>query len=256
MLKYMVSPFTRAALRYVQNWSISLQYRNILQRNVRWRNRYVGEEVVVAGNGPSLRSMDVDYLAGKNVIVMNNFYRGEWAKTVTPVATCFGEPPNSPAWEDPTVIFENTPSESYWLHISNIARKGPLAFDERFSYVLPGIEPKLFQTWPIRLDKLAVGYQNTGILAIQVALYMGFKSIKLVGFDHDWLASPEFSRHFYSDEKDPTDMLGTFSYLDLIKSAERTWEGYYAMDRAAKAHGARITNCSTKSFLDVFPRGM
>ncbi len=256
LLKYMVSPFIREFLRYLQNQVKFLFKRKVLQRNQIWRNRYLNDEVIVVGNGPSLRQMDPASLVNKNVIVMNNFYRAEWAKTITPVATCFGEPPNSPSWEDPTAIFDMTPSSSYWLHIDNIKKGGPLSFDERFNYVLPGIEPRLFGHSAIRLDRLSVGYQNTGILAIEVALYMGFKSIKLIGFDHDWLASPEFSRHFYSDEKDATDMLGRLTYLELIKSAERTWEGYYAMDRASKTQGARIVNCSSHSFLDVFDRGM
>ncbi len=256
LLKYMISPFLGDFARYIQRQVTFLLNRKILRRNQAWRNRYLNDEVVVVGNGPSLRQLDHAYLMNKKVIVMNNFYRGAWAKKIRPVATCFGEPPNSSAWEDPTVIFEMTPSDSYWLHFDNIKKGGPLNFDERFNYVLPGIGPRLFRQSEVRLDRLSLSYENTGILAIEIALYMGFKLITLVGFDHDWLASPEFSRHFYSDQKDATDMIGRLSYLNLINSAGRTWQGYYALDRASKSHGARIVNCSTHSFLDVFERAM
>jgi hypothetical protein len=38
-------------------------------------------------------------------------------------------------------------------------------------------------------------------MAIMVALYMGFKVVKLLGFDHDWLVSKGISPHFYEEKK-------------------------------------------------------
>lgn len=253
-LKYCLSPFLVDFLRLMRCSPKLYKYRKILARNREWRNRYENDAVLIVGNGPSLKGVDPEWIVGQKVIVMNNFFLAEWSHRVKPVAVCFGEPPSSAAWEDPHKIFEKTVSESYWLHIDNIGRNGMQEIDYQLNYVLPGVEPRLFGEREIDLSGLSIGYQNTGILAIEIALYMGFKTIKLVGFDHDWLASPEFSRHFYSQEKDDTDLIGSLSYLELIYSTARTWEGYYALDRAAKAHNATIVNCSQRSFLDVFER--
>lgn len=253
-LKYYLSPFLVDFLRLMRCSPKLYKYRQILARNREWRNRYENDAVLIVGNGPSLKGVDPEWIVGQKVIVMNNFFLAEWSHRVKPVAVCFGEPPSSGAWEDPHKIFEKTVSESYWLHIDNIGRSGVQEIDYQLNYVLPGVEPRLFGDREIDLSGLSIGYQNTGILAIEIALYMGFKTIKLVGFDHDWLASPEFSRHFYSQEKDDTDLIGSLSYLELIYSTARTWEGYYALDRAAKAHNATIVNCSQRSFLDVFEK--
>ncbi|MGK0327336.1 MAG: hypothetical protein ACJAYY_000301 [Paraglaciecola sp.] len=39
----------------------------------------------------------------------------------------------------------------------------------------------------IDLTKSIYRFQNISILSIQIAIYMGFKEIYLVGLDHDWI---------------------------------------------------------------------
>jgi hypothetical protein len=87
-----------------------------------------------------------------------------------------------------------------------------------------------------------------------VAMHMGFNKILLHGFDHDWLATKDYSRHFYSNEQDDTDFLGTFSYHEIICVMERMWRIYIKLDQVSKRQEIKILNCSRGSFLDVFER--
>jgi hypothetical protein len=145
-----------------------------------------------------------------------------------------------------------TDAASYWVPVGVAGGLPRLKAGKAVHYVLAGVEPARWGRRRIDLARVALGYQTTAVLAVQVALYFGFTDIRLLGFDHDWLATPDYSRHFYSSEKDEEDKLGTMSYLQILRAVTRMWEGYYALQRAAEAHGARISNWTDGSFLDVF----
>lgn len=228
--------------------------RALLQANAACRGRYQGQRVWVLGNGPSLALVDRAVFRDDPVIVMNNFHRANWKHEVRAVAHCIGEPPDSPGWTDPTVIINGTLAETYWLPVATIGQMHGLAPGKVLHHVLAGIEPRRWGERAIDLCQLSLGYQTTAILAIEVALHLGFSDIRLLGFDHDWLASPDYSRHFYSAEKDQEDKLDSYSYLQVLQMVMRMWEGYYALRRAATVQGAVITNWSHGSYLDVFER--
>jgi hypothetical protein len=230
------------------------KYRALLSRNHAWHGRYDSRSVYVLGNGPSVRSIDRRSLESRELIVMNNFHRAAWKDEVRPVAHCIGEPPSSTAWVDPSEAIRGTNALSYWLNLAASKHIGVVPPTKQLHFVLAGFEPRLWGERRVLLHKVALGFQTTAILAIEVALYMGFKDIRLVGFDHDWLASPDYSRHFYSGEPDREDKLGTLQYLQILRFVTRMWEGYYALQRAAVAHGATIVNVTEGSYLDVFER--
>jgi hypothetical protein len=241
-------------LRVVRAYARYAGCRGLLQANLKWKDRYSGERVYVIANGPSVAGVDRRILSSERLIVMNNFHLAAWKDDVRPVAHCMGEPPGSPSWMDPSPMINGTRSDSYWFISAARGLATAVEPGKEINYVLAGTEPRMWGKWKIHLDKPTLGFQTTAQMAIEVALYMGFKDIRLLGFDHDWLASPQYSKHFYSDEKDPEDALGERSYFELIQYSMRMWEAYFALAKAAQAHGATITNMTDGSFLDVFPR--
>lgn len=254
ILKAVLSPFLLDVLRLARQSARYPKYRALLQSNLEWKNRYSGQLVYVVANGPSVSLIDRNILKNQKVIVMNSFHRAEWQHEVHPVAHCIGEPPDSGAWHDFTETIVGTNSDSYWFNIIAYSEVNRLVENKKLNYIFAAREPSIWGRRPIELHKFALGYQTTAQMAIQVALYMGFKEIRLLGFDHDWLASPQYSRHFFSDELQPDDKLGTHSYYDLIRFSLRMWEGYFALDRASRMHSAKIINMTAGSYLDVFPR--
>jgi hypothetical protein len=250
--KDLVPPLALDVLRVMRQGLRYPSRRGLLSANREWQGRYRHQTVYVLANGPSVAIIDRHLLKLHRVIVMNNFHRAEWKDEFRPVAHCIGEPPESPAWVDPSDSINATNSESYWLNIAALGHVGEVKSTKRLHYVMAGVEPRLWGERAVPLHGLALGFQTTAILAIEVALYMGFTDIRLVGFDHDWLASPDYSRHFYAEEPDPEDKLGTLSYLEVLRFVTRMWEGYYALKRAARSHGATIVNLTAGSYLDVF----
>ena len=247
-------PLVADLLRACRGWLRFLRLRPVLGLNREWAGRFQGERVYIIANGPSVATVDRGLFRGEKVITMNNFHRADWKHEVESVAHCFGEPPGTPGWLEPAECINGTSSASYWVNAAAYGHFKGIHPDKKLYYVLAGIEPSVWGKRSVDLTGLGLGFQTTAQLAIEVALFMGFKEIRLLGFDHDWLASPQFSKHFYSNERDPEDALGTFPYYDIIKSSLRMWEGYYALERAAASHGALIVNMTDGSFLDVFPR--
>jgi hypothetical protein len=227
-----------------------------LRKNKPYKNRYLGQSVVIIGNGPSLRLLDKKKLLGKKIIVMNGFHRGGFNEAFEIVAHCIGEPHTSSSWilEDVQESIEKTKSESYWLHISSCKFLEYLNIDKQIRYVHPVFPPSLSKGLGNDLALPVLSYQTTAQMAIQVAIYMGFTEIKLVGYDHDWLASPGFSKHFYSNEKDKTDHLDKHSYLELMRIVQNMWNVYYSINKIAKKLNIKITNASAHSYLDIFDR--
>ncbi len=238
----------------MQHVAVYPRFRGVLQTNDRWRNRFHGEQIYIIGNGPSLNQFGPERLSKQRVIVMNSFDRAAWKGDVEIIAHCLGEPYFSSSWSDPTETILGTASASYWLHYSSLGRFADRIAGKNIHYVLPGRGARLWGSRPIDLRKVTLTYQTTAQLAVMVALYMGFRRIILLGFDHDWLASPDYSRHFFSADREPNDHLNRFSYYEILHLVTKMWENYYALRATAQANGAEIVNMTNGSFLDVFPR--
>lgn len=253
-LEYYISPIVLDIIRLVINIASSPFIKNVIKTNKKWENKYNGESVYVIANGPSLSMIDKKIYEGKKVIVMNSFQKADWKNSVEIVAHCIGEPYGAVAWVEEDILesIDGTNSKSYWLHYSSYKKIRSIGKDNFIHYVFLPYESGLWLKNYIRLHKSTLAYQTTAQLAIQVALYMGFKKIYLLGFDHDWLASPKYSKHFYSNSKDSTDTIGDMRYIDIIKLMERMWTIYYKLADISSSLGAKIYNLSPNSYLDIF----
>lgn len=255
-IEYIFPPVLLDTVRALRVLPQYLELRKDLKQNLVWRNAYLGEKVYVLGNGPSLSCVNRSLFRGHRVIVMNSFDRADWKDEFEIVAHCLGEPRLSPSWDDHIFYrsINGTKSASYWLHFSSKDHLCSKEHGKDLNYVLPVFEPGICPKRKIALHSAALAYQTTAQLAIQVALYLGFSEIYLLGFEHDWLASPEYSKHFYSSNKDQEDTLGRHSYLSIINFAQRMWNIYYKLQEISEAHNARIYNMTENSYLDVFPQ--
>jgi hypothetical protein len=253
-IKYYLSPFLINLIQLIRLLISNPYYKKIVKNNRKWKNKFNGQKVFVIANGPSLNKIDKNSFLGSKVIVMNNFERSEWKDQVEIVAHCLGEPFQSPSWirEDLENSVQGTDSTSYWLHFSSKGRLNKSIKPNHIHYVFAAIEPGIHLRKEINLHEISLGYQTTAQLAIQVGIYMGFKEIALVGFDHDWLAHPDYSKHFYSEKREKSDLLNRHSYLEIINMMQRMWIIYYKLEEIAHNQKIKIYNYSKPTFLDVF----
>ncbi len=256
LIEYISPPVLLDVARLGRLLLANPRYNDVIRANKRWRGIYLGERVFVLANGPSLSMLDRKLLKGEKVIVMNSFDRSEWKDEVHIVAHCIGEPHSAASWSESEMVrsINGTNSESYWLHFSSRNRLSNVEESKAVHYVFPAFEPGIWGKRQFELHRPTMGYQTTAQLALQVALYMGFREIALLGFDHDWLANRDYSRHFYSATRDSSDKIGEFTYLEIISFMHRMWTIYHRIKDTADISGASISNLTPTTCLDVFRR--
>lgn len=90
-------------------------------------------------------------------------------------------------------------------------------------------------------------------MGLMVGLYMGYKKIYLLGFDHDWLCQRNISPHFYDERENiPKADLSKFSYYELIRFSQNMWDIYIKLKSTAIKSGVKVINLSRPTYLDVF----
>tara|TARA_B100001175_G_C19417128_1_gene594194 strand:+ start:179 stop:967 length:789 start_codon:yes stop_codon:yes gene_type:complete len=250
--KYFLPLFFIDIVRILRALKLKITYKNILRPNIDHKDKFQDEDVFIIGNGPAITNENLSKLRNKNIITMNDFHKSMFSKEMNIVAHCSGEPHTSSAWTDPSIMIENIKAESFWFNIFDYTVMSKIeTITKDINYVNPGYSSEFFKS-KINLCGICFNYQTTAQLAIQVAIYMGFKNIYLLGFNHDWLASPKMTKHFFSNEKQENDKIDEKSYLDLIEMCSDIWNMYSTLNLCSQKKSARIINLNKESFLDVF----
>ena len=255
-IKLVVQEGPTAIYHYLISYVTYLSLRKEFQRNKAFMNSAEGKTVFIVGNGPSLKETNWASIKGHDLIIMNDYCKIGHEMDHNIVAHCYGEPSNSSSWETgqvETVINEQI-SKSYWLHSSSVRHFADHEKKNTIYYVHPGFEAVLSFSRSIRLDRLALSYDTTAQMAIQLALFMGYKRIGLLGLDHDWPFSGSYLKHYYSSGQDKSDHFGRKSMVELLTTYKHMWELYLALAASAKKHKALIYNLNYHSKLDVFDK--
>lgn len=254
-IKYLTSPFVLDLIRYLRACRSYMQFRKILKKNTS-RLGSKSSKVFVLGNGPSLREVASESLGDSDVIVMNSFTKGDFKPKGKVVAHCYGEPQSADSWsvEDAVECLSVSKAQSIWCHFSTYADIKKFVPEELLHPVVPGIEADFGNHISLDLSGVCFAYGTTAQLAIQVAIFYGYDEIILLGFDHDWASVKEYSRHFYSDDRDPFDTFKQRPYVAQLAELHRVWSIYYRLRRYSEKKNIKIVNGTNGSYLDVFER--
>jgi tetratricopeptide (TPR) repeat protein len=104
---------------------------------------------------------------------------------------------------------------------------------------------------------------SVSVMALEIALFMGFSEIYLLGCDHDWILHVGESRHFYQEEAHALVRAGLNEWADVPEEGYlegqcqhliNLWQQYKALKRIARGRGIQIINATQGGLLDVFPR--
>ena len=255
--KKLLPPLACEAILASRDVAQTFSARSALSRNAVHLNSAFGTDVVIIANGPSLNKTDLSLLRPGTPCISCNYFRlHPLCNQLNIVAHCVGEPVKN---NDPSGILDclsGINPRSIWVHLSAKAYVPSNLADKCFYYCPShsAIAPKLFR---YSLESSALSYQSTAQMSIAVALYMGYKNIYLVGFDHDWLATRGYSPHFYDSEEGPSREctpadLSEFSYTQMIEISSRLFGYYRLIKEASLEAGANIYNATPGSFLDLF----
>jgi hypothetical protein len=233
--------------------------RDVLARNVSIRNEFRGQTCFVLANGPSLRDVDLQPLAGRLTIVMNHFNQHQALKSWQPSFHCVAEPADR---------YRDASGEQYLA--------GMLAGYTTTTHVFPiGARPYLLKRGlaaerllffrddgrpasdfdAIDFTRAVPSPHDTSILSICLAIALGCTPIVLLGLNYDSLSHRSTNAHFYDDESMtwPVEDMAKTPYLQAMSDAIPAWEAHAALRRIAEANGQTILNASRGTFLDAYP---
>lgn len=225
---------------------LSSEYRCNQRRLREFENSRRGETCVILGNGPSLASTDVSLLAGVATFGLNRGYLW-WEKR--------GFEPTYFVTVNELVI------EQFSDELKRIGSIKFMPWRARRHFV--GAERCCYfaELWkPAFHGAIRTGLWSGGTVtfaAIQIAYYMGFAKVVLVGVDHQFDATGRPNEVRVSEGPDTNHFdAGYFGRgirwnLPDLPTSEQA----YAMARAAfEADGREIVNATNGGQLEVFPR--
>lgn len=229
------------------------KYENQARQFEKIKNSHVGERCFVIGNGPSLTPQDLDLLKGEYCFAANQIFfifdKTEWRPNVyltantDTVAGYFQEIQNI----DAEYKFIDSKALDYGIEISDALYLKHGCFsaeEERFS------------------SDIAKYYYNGGTItytAMQVAVYMGFSEIYLLGVDNNY--SNEKKRdgkeihnkvqdHFYEQKNESAEKLNLYATVDI----DHLTEYFELAKKYADLHGVKIWNATRGGKLEIYPR--
>lgn len=235
------------------NWVGNEQYLKwfINDRNnlFKFREIHKGEDCFIIGNGPSLNKTDLDKLKDHHVFGLNKIH------------LIFDKYPSLKLSYH--VIVNPLVIEQVQQELNNNVFKCPifLSFEgcKDIQFSNPDIH-KLFtsNTWSFYLDiaaPISEGYTVTYV-AMQIAFYMGFKNVYLVGVDHNFKQTgrPNEEQNFKGDDHNhfhPDYFKGMQWHLADLEGNEAS----YAMARHQyHRHGREIYDATIDGKLQIFQK--
>jgi hypothetical protein len=240
----------------------------LAQANREFRERHRGERCFILCNGPSVNEQNLRMLRGETVFsVSNGYHHPDYREFqpryhVVPQIT-YGKVTRTDVIAWFREMDAGIGSATLFLASSeqSLVRESALfaGRDVRYVYLRdafadhPGDEV-------IDIAAPTARVQSVAILALMIALYMGFKEIYLLGTEHDHFRTGRYE-YFYT----PTAMLGkdkdverdgrvTTPLHDDFRGLAELWSQYRRLREIAERRGATIYNATRGGALDEFPR--
>jgi hypothetical protein len=211
-------------------------------------NVHAGQRCFVIGNGPSLRQTDMSRLKGEITFGLNRIY------LMFPelgFATSYLVLVND-------LVIEQCAAEIQGLTLPKfITWRGRVWFphDPTISYLdtdFTGEE----EFCPNATDRIFEGFTVTNV-AIQLAYYMGFTEVILIGVDHNYVTQGAANQAVVSEGDDPNHFTASYFgkgfkwQLPDLAGSER---GYQRAREAYAQAGRRIVDATVGGKLTIFPK--
>ena len=207
----------------------------------KYHNYHFGESCFLIGNGPSLKTDDLDRIGKEGILsfgcnrIFKIFDKTDWRPDYYVVIDSMMYE-TKPKNLDDTVFFVRD-------FIEGVDKK------ENVNYLNCKIET-YYPGYPKFSDDLTEGiYSGTTVLyaMFQIAVYMGFKKIYLLGVDFSW----------GEDGKD-THFCKGYMNDQLVKDAmihkEAQRNAYISVKKYAEEHNIEVLNATRGGYLNVFER--
>lgn len=237
--------------------------------NTALRNRHKGERCFILGNGPSNKRLDLSKLKGENVISVSNGYLFAGYADFAPKYHCVPQITYGLMTEADTVkwfteMHDGLVDDALLFLSTNeaaVVQRSHLFEERDVRYLNLGRD---FDDWPadglVDISRDVPAVYSVPIMALMIAMYLGFEEIVLLGVDHDQFRTSKYEYAFELkalNGKDITlkkDGSSNMSRYEEFRGLFRLWQQYRNLGNIAEKNGIRIYNSTAGGELDEFPR--
>jgi hypothetical protein len=230
-----------------------------------YKGIHQGQRCFIVGNAPSINQLDMSLLRGEIVFSVSSGYHHPLYDDYMPRYHCVPQLTFSNLITEQVVIdwFRemHTAIGKSELFLSTteydfVLRHG-LFTGRKVNYV--GMYKRMdIGTLNVDLTDLIYGVQSVPIMVLQIALYMGFSKIYMIGCDHDTVCTGKYT-YFYDQtvlkNKDlSVDEENNTNFSVELENTYYLFQQYRHIQRLAGSIGCSIYNASPVGLLDVFER--
>lgn len=238
----------------------------ILQLNRRFQDIHTGKRCFILATGPSIKSQNLLNLKDEWCFGVSDFYKHRDYKIIKPDYYCLA-PLHAPfSDEDGLRRFEELRESShkdetffFGLRDKRLFERSSLANAAQNIHFL---NIRQMDKAPREID-LTHNFPNlssVSIMAISIAIYMGFSNIYLLGCDHnnlwtwDGKSAQNQLQHFYDGVPSIGYQHQAFDIDHTLRAHLRVREQYKWVNQLAQRKNAKILNATPGSYIDIFPR--
>ncbi len=245
--------------------ALSAGDKTLLARNHVLQDIHRGSRCFILATGPSIRTQDLKLLQGEICIAVSNFFVHADYAVITPRYHCIA-PYHPPITEDAwhawmSEVDKGTGQAVLCFALSDHDRnhRHGLFASRQVHFMDFSLPWVAFPANGVDLIRPLPAPQSVTIMALLLALYMGFGHIYLLGCDHDWILHINESRHFYAENQHALNRSAYNEWYgadfeSYCQDYIRLWQQYKAIQRVATCSSVRIANATAGGLLDVFPR--
>lgn len=244
------------------------EYKNIIEQNQKFKNIHQGQRVFILCTGSSVKQMDLCKLQNEKVMAVSNFFLHKDLKIIKPDYYCvapliYNEKYTQRVVHDWLEELEKKVGDSQYIFCINekkIIDKYHLFSNKEVNYVYFGKNSPYYDD--VDLTNAILPVQSVPIMCIQIAMYMGFKEIYLVGTEHSELRTKEYS-YFYDRKEsifgDKDSCVDKNSQIicttdQSLTATYNLWSQYKLMKSIAETKSIKIYNATKGGMLDLFER--
>ncbi len=214
----------------------------------KWKDIHKDKDCFIIGNGPSLKIEDLEKIhrSGISSFGMNLIYKIYKKTSWRPTYYVFSEYNIMRQYYDEIKMLKRDN-----LFIKNFYYMDDTPQMEEVNYY-PGYGERCYleqQCFSNDISKVVYAGYSVMFDAVQIAMYMGYQKIYLLGADFSYLGDPvQKGNHIYDSEADDKRLIAGKPHIYItLKAMEKAKE-------FASEHGVTIYNATRGGKLEVFPR--
>ena len=239
----------------IKYFFLKKKIKNILNKNLELKDSFHGRRCFIVLNGPSINDHDLTRLENEYVICSNHFYESRLAELIKPNLFCILDSKELVTERGNLIIREILSKFPEGKLVLNI--KGLNEISGSYKNVYFTYNKHLPYKGHIKndLNRMCSGFKTVAFYAINIAIYMGFSELYILGLDFE----PTGFSHY-------DDIPGAMKKLNKINDRHAICDHYwaysqqhaeaYAISDYAKQNNTRIINLNEDSYIRAFEFGV